>query len=165
MRIMAVLAWILLSYGTHAQILSLDDILHARTMDSTELVTFGRNKGFELKKVEIDGWRSVHRYSCSDNSISFERTFPTGRKLFPEGPSRDHRMVYYHFAEKDMAKEFQKGMKEKGFTFKRTDSKDYGGIFFTHNIYENADQEIDLGSQKARGQKITYTLICYPRIN
>jgi hypothetical protein len=165
MRLPALLVFIVIAYSTQAQTFSLDDILHARTMDSTQLITFARTKGFELKEVEMDGFRSVHRYYSSDSLTSFDRTFPTGRKLFPESPDRDHRMVYYRFADRETAKAFQKAMKAKGFKFKRTDTKDYGGNTFTHNIYLAEDQEIDLATQKLRGEKMTYTLIYYPRVN
>jgi hypothetical protein len=56
-------------------------------------------------------------------------------------------------------------MKEKGFKFKRTVSDGYGGDIFTHNIYLARDSEIDLASEKLRGQKINYTLIYYRRMN
>ena len=54
---------------------------------------------------------------------------------------------------------------EKGFKFKRTDSKDYGGNKFIHNIYLTKDNEIDLASEELLGQKMKYTLMYYRRIN
>jgi hypothetical protein len=127
---------------------------------------FAHEKGFELKEVEMDIWRSIHKYYSADGLIKFERNFPTGRKLFScDTTTLDTRAVYYHFTNKETLKEFKKKMKEYGFKFKRTDTKDYGGIRFTHNIYLTKENEIDLASEKLIGQKIKYTLIYYRRIN
>jgi hypothetical protein len=131
-----------------------------------ELIKFGREKGFELKEVEMDIWRSIHKYYSADSSTTFERNFPTGRKLFAQDTTtRDNRMVYYHFTNKETLKEFKEMMKEKGFEFKRTDTKDYGGNRFTHNIYLTKENEIDLATEKLIGQKLKYTLIYYRRMN
>ncbi|MCD9014406.1 hypothetical protein [Parachryseolinea silvisoli] len=166
MRVIAILAFVSLSYCTNAQTFSLDDILNARAMDSTELRTFSHDKGFELREVEIDSWRSVHKYYSSDSTICFERTFPTGRKLFSENTTTKYAgMVYYHFSDKAAVKEFQREMKEKGFKFKRTESKDYGANFFTHNIFVTKDDEIDLATEKLGKENIKYTLMYYQRRN
>jgi hypothetical protein len=167
MRLTIILTLAFSMYYAKGQILTLDNIINIRTMDSLTLRVFSFEKGFELREIDIDAWRSVHKYySTADSSISFERTFPTGAKLYPQDTTtRDNRIVYYHFKEKEVLKEFKGKMKEKGFKFKRTDTKDYGGNIFTHNIYLTKDNEIDLASEKLLGQKIKYTLIYYRRIN
>jgi hypothetical protein len=150
----------------NGQTLSLEDIFHVKTLDSLELITFAKKRGFELKEVEMDNWRSIHKYFSADGSITFERNFPTGRKLFAKDTTtQDNRMVYYHFTDKEILKEFKEKMKEKGFKFKRTDTKDYGGNRFTHNIYVTKENEIDLVLEKLKGQKLKYTLIFYRRMN
>jgi hypothetical protein len=166
MRLITIFTLVFSTYCVNGQALSLDDIFHIRTLDSLELIKFGQGKGFELKEVEIDIWRSVHKYYSADSSLRFERNFPTGRKLFPQDTTiRDNRTVYYHFTDKEILKEFKEKMKEKGFKFKRTDAKDYGGNRFTHNIYLTKEKEIDLASEKLIGQKLRYTLIYYRRMN
>lgn len=166
MRLITIFILVLSTYFAKGQTLSLDDIFNLKTMDSTELLTFSHKKGFELREVEMDIWRSMHKYYSADSSIWFERNFPTGRKLFPQDTTtRDNRMVYYHFTNKETLKEFKEKMKENGFKFKRTNTKSYGGNIFTHNIYLTKDSEIDLASEKLRGQKIKYTLMYYRRMN
>ena len=167
MRLTIILTLVFLAYFAKGQTLSLDNIINIRTMDSLTLKTFSYEKGFELREIDMDAWRSVHKYySTEDSSISFERTFPTGRKLLSQDTAtRDNRMVYYHFKDKKVLKEFKGKMKEKGFKFKRTDTKDYGGNMFTHNIYLTNGNEIDLASEKLLGQRIKYTLIYYRRMN
>jgi hypothetical protein len=167
MRLTIILTLVFSAYYAKGQTLSLDDIINIRTMDSLTLRTFSYEKGFELREINMDAWRSVHKYySTADNSISFERTFPTGRQLFSQNTTtRDNRMVYYHFKDKEVLIEFKGKMKEKGFKFKRADTKDYGGNMFTHNIYLTKDNEIDLTSENLLGQKIKYTLIYYRRMN
>lgn len=167
MRLTIILTLVFSAYYTQGQTLSLDDIINISTMDSLTLKTFSYEKGFELREIDLDAWRIVHKfYSTADNSISFERTFPTSRKLFSQDTTtRDNRMVYYHFKDKEVLKEFKGKMKEKGFKFKRTDTKDYGDNMFTHHIYTTKDNVIDLASEKLLGEKIKYTLIYYGRMN
>jgi hypothetical protein len=166
MRLITIFTFVFSTYCANGQTLFLDDIFHIRTLDSLELIVFSHEKGFELKEVEIDIWRSVHKYYSADSSIKFERTFPSGRKLFPQDTTtRDNRMVYYHFTNKETLKEFKEKMKKKGFKFKRTVTKDYGGNRFTHNIYLTKENEIDLASDKLIGQKLKYTLMYYRRMN
>lgn len=166
MKVTAILAFLFLVYDANAQTFSLDEILNIRTMDSTELRTFASGRGFELKEIENDSYRSVHRYYSSDSTIWFSRTFPTGRELFSENKTtKDHSMVYYHFTDKKSLKEFKAKMKDNGFKFKQTNQNNYGGNLFTHSIYLTQDTEIDLASEKTIGQNIRYTLIYYSRMN
>ncbi len=166
MRLITILTLVFSAFCANGQTLTLDDIFHIRTLDSLELMKFGHEKGFELKEVEVDTWRSIHKYYSADSSTKFERNFPTGRKLFSQDTTaRDNTMVYYHFTNKETLKEFKEKMKGSGFKFKRTDTKDYGGNRFTHNIYVTKENEIDLASEKLMGQKLTYTLIYYRRMN
>jgi len=166
MRLITIFTLVFSAYCVNGQTLSLDDIFHIRTLDSLELSKFGQEKGFDLKEVEMDIWGSIHKYYSADSSIKFERNFPSGRKLFAQDTTtRDNRTVYYHFTNKETLKEFKEKMKEKGFKFKRTDTKDYGGNRFTHNIYLTKENEIDLASEKLIGQKLKYTLIYYRRMN
>lgn len=166
MRLIKIFTLLFSAYCVNGQTLSLDDIFLIRTLDSLELIKFGQEKGFELKVVEMDNWRSIHKYYSTDSSTTFERNFPTGRNLFTQDTTtRDNRMVYYHFRDKETLKEFKGKMKANGFKFKRTDTKDYGGNRFTHNIYVTTENEIDLASEKIIGQKLKYTLIYYRRMN
>lgn len=167
MRLIAIMIFIFLSHCASGQALSLDDILNIRTMDSTELRTFAYERGFELREVDMDGWRSVHRYcSTSDSLVRFDRIFPTGRNLHPRDTTkRDNRSVYYHFTDKEALKEFKEKMKEQGFKFERTDRTVYERNAFTHNIYLLDDEEIDLAWEKLPGQKMQFTLIHYRRMN
>jgi hypothetical protein len=167
MRSIIIFALALLAFSTRGQGLTLDDIVAIRTMDSLTLKQFSDGKGFDLKEVDIDTWGSVHKYySRTDNSVSFERTFPTGKDFFKRDTTmRDHRMVYYRFSAKETLKEFRKKIKEKGFKFKRTNTQDSRGNRFTHNIFLTRDDEIDLASDALLGQKTKYTLMYYRRIN
>ncbi len=169
MRLIIIFGLVLFSkICVNGQTLSLEDILRIRTMDSVELISFSRQKGFELKLVDLDPWRSAHKYCSTDSSIWFERNFPTGRKMFSQSATtspRDNRHVYYHYSNKETLKEFKQEVKEKGFKFKRNDIKDYGGFRSTRDIYLTNDIEIHLVSEKQMGQKLKYILQCYPRMN
>jgi len=168
------IALVLSGYSVHGQTLSLDDIFHVRTLDSAALILFAQEKGFELKEVEIDAWRSVHRYYATDRSASFQRTFPTGRKVIlpwndntksKDTKARDNGMVYYNFKGQSVLEEFRKKLKENRFRFKRTDEKDFGGTKYTHNIHVSKDMEIDLASEEIPAQEVKYTLMYYRRMN
>lgn len=167
MRVITTIICLTAACYANGQTLSLDYIFDLRTMDSVKLRAFASQRGFEFKGAETDIWRSVHKYFCrADTSVSFEKTFPTGRTVNPQYPiTRDNRTVYYHFRNKDILKELKKQMREKGFKFKTTDTNEYGGNTFRHHIYLTKDQEIDLSSEKLLGQKIKYTLIYHSRIN
>ncbi len=166
---LTILALVLMGHLTYGQTLALDDIISLRTMDSVELRTFCYDKGFELREVEIDAWRSIHKYyAMADNSVSLVRNFPTAKKFLffsRDTTTRDHRMVYYNYADKEVLKGFKREMKEKGFEFKRRDTEYYEGNRYTHNIYLKEDWEIDLASEKRIGEKTEYTLMYYRRLN
>ena len=154
MRLIIFLIFILSASCIQGQILSLDDIIRIRAMDSIELKIFCSEKGFKLKEIKEDNWiYSYSYYSPIDNSIWFIRTFPKDTTA--------NRFVYYYFTDNKTRREFRKQMKNLEFKFKRTDIKDYGGNKFTHNIYLTKDNEIDLATEKLIGQKTKYTLLYY----
>jgi hypothetical protein len=164
MRLITIFTLILSVYYANGQTLLLDDIFNIRTMDSTTLRGFCHEKGFELREVEIDVWRSMHKYySSTDSSIWFSRNFPTGKKLFSnDQTSGDYRRVSYHFVDENFEKQFLEKIKESGFRFKRTYASQIGRIKFTHNEYVNKADEliIDL-SEILKEKKLTFELICY----
>ncbi len=95
MRLITIFILLFPTYFATGQTLSLEDIFNVRTMDSIELLTFSHKKGFELREVKMDIWRSIHKYYSTDSLISFQRNFPTGKKLFPQDTAtRDNGMVY-----------------------------------------------------------------------
>lgn len=155
---LTILTLILLNHFSFGQVLDLSDIMKVRTMDSVELRTFCSERGFRVKEKKEDNWIYSHsHFSPNYNSVWFIRTFPKD--------TAGMRFVYYYFTDNETRNEFKKQIKDSGFKFNRTYSKDYGGNKFTHNIYLTADNEIDLVSERLIGQKVKYTLLYYRRIN
>ena len=164
------ITFVLMFFRADAQTLSLDDIIEVRKMDSTQFKLFSDQKGFQLKRTDVDAWRTSYEYqSISDSSIRILKSFPTGKQLNLSGatskPTDNPGMVYYYFADRSFIKDFKKEMKAKKFKYHRSDTTNHGGNIFIHIKYRTNEDEIDLASEQIPGYKISYALMYYRRPN
>jgi len=157
------ITFVLMIVNADAQQLSLAEIIEVGKMDSTQLKNFSDSKGFQLKKLDVDSWKSFHEYQSNlDTTIRITKTFTKGKTLLSDA---NPGMVHYYFSDKALIKDFKKEMKGTNFKYHKSDTTNHRGNFFIHNKYRTANEEIDLVSQQLPGHTATYALIYYRRPN
>jgi hypothetical protein len=105
MKYLVLALLVISSFQLNAQLLSLEEIMNIRAMDSIQLKAFCVDNNFQLKEEYEDNWiYSQSYYSQNDGSIWFIKTYPKDKKT--DG------IIYFYFQGEQNYDEFKKQIKE-----------------------------------------------------